>query len=149
MRTPQSKNINGTEYTVQLLPPTQALDLLVDLAQMLGPALDPILSNLGTLQGLLDKDLADVDTAFFGQAARALCSSTDKVKLRAVVKLLGDVTLVNGAQLSRVHEAHFLERGLGEMFLWLPFALEVQYGDFFAVLGSAVQRAPRHAAPVV
>lgn len=144
MRESRTKEINGVTYTVGQLPPSQALDLLMDLVKMLGPALGPVFENIGTLGDLMDRDVGEIKLTFLGEAVRGLCGGLDKNVTKSAIKTLATVTSCNpGGQLDRTFEAFFLDRGLGEMFTWLKFALEVQYSDFLAALGSAIKSTPR------
>lgn len=143
MRTAQTKTIGEIEYTVNQLPPSQALDMLMDLVKMLGPGLAPIFSNAGSMAGILDKEVADLRTEFFGEAVKALCVGLDKEVTKRVIKTLAGVTTVApGGLLGNIFEKHFMDHGLGAMFQWLPFALQTQYDDFFAVLGNAMNALP-------
>lgn len=146
MREARTKEIDGVRYTVNLLSPTPALDLLMDLVKMLGPGLSPVFSNLGTLEQAMDREVSDLKTEFLGEAVRALCASLDKDIAKRAIQTLAAVTVVEGSgPLNKIYEAHFAQHGLGPLFQWLPFALQVQYDDFFAVLGSAIKSAPRPA----
>lgn len=140
MRETKTKEINGVTYSVSQLPPTQALDLLMDLVKMLGPALGPVFENVGTLGDLMEREASDVKLTFLGEAVRGLCGGLDKNVTKNAIKALASVTSCNpGGQLDRTFEAFFLDRGLGDMFVWLKFALEVQFSDFLTALGSAIK----------
>lgn len=147
-REARTKEIKGAgdspvTYTVNLLPPSQALDLLMDLVKMLGPAFAPVFANLATLQSFMDRDVADLRTDFLGEAVKALCSGIDKDLTKRSIKTLAGVTVVeSGGPLDKCFEAFFAREGLGAMFQWVAFALQAQYDDFLADFGNAIRSAP-------
>jgi hypothetical protein len=140
----KKKEIGGTIYTFHTMPASVALDVLMDLVKMLGPGLSPILSNLGSLQGFLGKDVDDAKTDFLGHSVTLLCSGLDKEKTKAIISQLGKHTMIEGkgALTSSLFESHFAGK-MGEMIQWIGAALGAQYGDFFDVLGSAMAAAPQ------
>lgn len=143
-REAQAKQIKEWTYTVHQLPPKKALDLLMDLAKMVGPAFGMIVSDVGNLKGVLDKDIGDIKTAFLGEAVKVLFSGLDKATVMRSIETLAEVTSVTteggqgaGANLKTIFDAHF-QGNLGALMQWLPFALQVQYDDFFGGLGNVI-----------
>lgn len=148
-RTAQSKEIKGADdvtvtYTVHMMPPLDALDLFQDLVKVIGPGLAPIFNNLGTIVALLDQEVEGMRTDFLGEAIKTLSSGVDKKVTREVIKKLAEHTSIAGetgsVSLAKVLDAHFGNAGLAAMmFDWLPFALQVQYGDFLGRVASAMK----------
>lgn len=135
---PHTETIDGEEYTVYMLSPLVAMDLLVDLSKMLGPGLGPLADAMsGAVKGegvnigaLLDMEIGgDV----FSRAAESLFGNLDKGVVRTAIQTLAEVSQIGGAPLWKTFEVHFRGR-LGTMSKWLAFALKVQYGDFFSAL---------------
>ena len=146
-REAQSKTVKEWTYTVHQLPPKKALDLLMDLAKMVGPAFGMIVSDVGNLKGVLDKDISDIKTAFLGEAVKALFGGLDKATVMRSIETLAEVTSVTveggqggqgGGNLKAIFDVHF-QGNLGALMQWLPFALQVQYDDFFGGLGNVMK----------
>lgn len=138
--------IDGVRYRVSQLGARHALRLLTTLAKVLGPGLGKGLDSVlqakggGKLAELLEADTSKLQ---LGPAVEALVDRLDEPTVEAVVNQLADATVLvlgdKAPQLSAVFDAHFAGK-LGQMFKWLAFALEVQFGDFFGALGSLAQR---------
>lgn len=144
MRTAQTKEIGESKYTVNQLQPTVALDLLLDIVKMIGPAAAPIFANIGELSKFMDRDVEGMKLDFLAEAVRALCSGVDKTITKQAIKTLSTVTIVEGkSPLDKCFEAHFAAVGLAEMTLWLWFALQCQFDDFLGVFGNAIKSVPR------
>lgn len=140
MRTPQSIDIKGMTYTVAPLGPSATLDLLADLTKMIAPGLAPIFGTGKSLQTLLNSDTEDLKADFIGEAIKAFAQGIDKAVIKRSIATLADVTTVQVTEdkapnLGKIYEAHFKTvHGLPELFTWIKFALEVQYGDFFGAV---------------
>lgn len=139
--TGKTEKIGDHKYTVHMLSPMVALDLLMDLGSMVGPSLGALVDAVAKgkqggkvgLEMLLD---ADLSADFFSRAAGELFAHVDKGKVHVVVETLRKISEIDGKPLDPVFEAHFTGR-LGELMRWLAFALRVQYSDFWTALADA------------
>jgi hypothetical protein len=145
MKEAQTKTIKGADYTVNQLPPKQALDLLMDLIKMVGPALSPVLANLSSMKGGLDQEVGEMlKSSFINEAVTTLFNNMDKGTVMKVIDQLAAVTTLTfpggnqaGVNLKTAFDAHFMGN-LGALMQWLPFALQVQYADPLGDLGSVI-----------
>ena len=71
--------IDGVKYTVYMLDPMTAIDLLTDMGKMVGPAFE-------AFQGKGDDE--ELDLAFFGKAAGLLLQNLDKSVLLKVIETM-------------------------------------------------------------
>lgn len=132
----QETVIDGVTYSVYMLPPKAAMDMLVDIGKVVGPSLGTILdaaSEKGGITHLLDMS---VNSEFFSKAAGQLFERMDKAVLRSTIDQLVQVSMADGVKLDSIFEIHFRGK-LGSMFQWLTFALKVQFGNFLSALGDA------------
>lgn len=154
-----SKEIEGHVYKVFMLDPLVASDLLADIGHVLAP-------TLGALGGVLAKEKGDgleklLDGAEPGEgesnidaaierAVLGFFERFDKTRQRALIDTLAKVTVVvlpdgKEPQLNAVFSVHFRGR-LKAMYLWLAFALKVQFESFFSGTDSAIARAVQRVA---
>ena len=142
----QQKEIEGFTYKVMMLDPLVASDLLADLGFVLAPA-------IGALGGVLVKEKGDglgklldgtaeesdedsnIDDAV-EKAVIGLFGRFSKAKQRELISILQKVTIVvlpdgKEPRLQDIFTVHFRGR-LKSLYLWLAFALKVQYQDFFS-----------------
>lgn len=134
MREAQEIEIGEHTYVVGHLPPTKALQLFTDLTKWLGPSFGRALGGATSLQDLMAQNVGDG----FGNAVEAFCRELEFARLDSVIKRLASVTSVKGVgPLERIYEAHFAMTGLSPLIKLVPFALKVQFGDFFTGLSSA------------
>jgi hypothetical protein len=140
----QTKEIGGYSYTVSMLDPLTASDLLIDISKVVGP-------SLGAAAGAAGGDGSDddkPDPEMLDRAISGLFQRIEKTELRRIINLLSTVTQVRIGDktpfLETILAEHF--RGqVGKMYEWLGFALKVQLGDFF----SSVVPAIADAAPLI
>jgi len=135
-----SEVIDGQQYLVYMLPPMTSHDLLLDVVKMIGPALGPVFDVLfsdAVKKGKPEVLDQQVGPDFFTKAASALFSGIDKSVVRNVIDRMAEVTHVDGKPLKGIFEIHFRGR-LDVMYLWLAFAMKVQWGKSFGVLGSVL-----------
>ncbi len=150
----QTKEIGGHIYTVAMLDPLAANDLLIDIAHVVGPSIGAgagaFASSIGKSgNGDGDDPLdAKADPMMLDRAISGFFERVTKAKMRDVIKLLARVTQVEiegktpflGDQ--GLLSLHFRGR-LGKMYEWLAFAIEVQLGDFFdSAMPAIVSAAP-------
>lgn len=134
----QSTTIDGHTFTVAMLDPFVAQDIMVDVVQAIGPALGGVAGAAGSVLGaqkvnsLLDIKLDDPKLA---AGLTGLFKGLNKAKLRELMRIMMSVTVYEGengsAKLDKVAAALF--RGnLQLMYGWFWFALRVNFADFFA-----------------
>lgn len=121
------KQIGETEYTVGTIGAYEAMDVAVDLVQILAPAFDD--PDSASLEKLLNQG-ADQFIASIAKMALA----ADKKKVRDITKALAKQTLVKGkdglpTQLSKVFDTHFSGDFQG-LIQWLGFAIGVNFLGF-------------------
>ena len=122
------KHIGSHEYAYNPLSATPAYKLLLKLVKILGPAFAGL---TGGKEG-------------FSGAARALSESLDEKSADEIIKQLVQQSFLDGVPLKTVFEVHFAQ-SMGELFKFLAFALEAQFGDFLG----AMLTARKAAAPAV
>lgn len=135
-----SEVIDGQTYTIYMLPPMTSHDLLLDVVKMIGPALGPVFDVLfsdAVKQGKKEILEQQVGTDFFSKAASALFSGLDKGTVRNVIEKMIEVSQVDGKPLKGIFDIHFRGR-IDVMYQWLIFAMKVQWGKSFGVLGSVL-----------
>lgn len=126
MRTIQDRTIDGLTYSVSQLPASRGLEMFGKLAGLLGPA---------ALEALAKGASFDKDLQTLAPAAVMLFARLQPGDLTAIAKeLLGPAT-VDNTPLEKQFEVHFQGRIL-HLFKVLVFAIEVNFGDFFDVLGA-------------
>lgn len=137
----KKKTIGGREFAVRMLDPLEASDLLIDIAETLSPGLAFGLSTLMSekdaakqlIEGFAEETLktGGVERMVFGVVQRLT-----KEKIRSFIEKLKPVTSVRMAPelmpsldsegtFNMVFRGHVLD-----LYVWLAFAIEVQFGDF-------------------
>lgn len=140
----KTKQIKNALYTVHQFPPRQAIDVLMDIMKMIGPAAAPVFSNAGSIKKMLNSEVADVSSNFIGEAVQTLFNGMNKATVLSVIEQLAERTNVTfpggdekGANLKTIFDAHFMGE-LGAMVQWLSFALSAQFSDPLGDLGSVI-----------
>ena len=136
------KEIDGVIYTVYMLPPKTAMDMLVDIGKVVGPSLGTIMDAASRNGGVSELLGMSVTSEFFSKAAGELFQRMDKAVLRSVIGQLAQVSMADGVKLEDTFDIHFRGK-LGSMVKWLAFALKVQFGNFFSALGDATAQGAR------
>ncbi len=116
MKEEKSKAIEGHTYLVRQLSVTPAQKLFVRVSKLVGPAL-----TLAAAEGR--KGLGAAASEFFAKL------SEDEIEL--ITQQMASVSEVDGKPMKACFELHFSKAGQKALWLWLLFALEVQFGDFF------------------
>ena len=131
---PQSKEIDGHMYSVQMLGGSDGWKMLLKLSKMLGPSLGKIVAG-GTdnIASLMDKEIGG--GAFLADAIEAFVNNVDEPSASVIIEKMKDVTTVNGTPLRGVFELHFQGDAFGVV-KWLRFALQAQYQNFSAASGN-------------
>lgn len=133
----QEKEIRGHTFVVFKLPPLTAQDVLIDIGQVLAPALGQAANAFGGegVDNVLD---LDVDDPRIAAGIAALAKGVTKQRMRELIKTMAEVTHCDGKPLLKTMEMTF--RGdLPLMYQWLWFALQVQFGNFTSWLGAAIK----------
>lgn len=134
MRESKTVNVDDVEYCFNLLNTTKALDIFVDVVQVAGPTVGPILSDLfsGKRASLLDANLKEID---FDAAVRGFVGALNKQQIASIMKDLATVTTVVGhGPLAKLYELHFSTHGVMHQLKWFAEALKFQYSDFWDAL---------------
>lgn len=135
-REPQTKDIDGHMYTVQMLGGTESWKMLLKLSKMLGPSLGKIVGGVKNLDSLMDMEIGG--GGFIAEAIESFVSNVDEPAATSIIEKLKDVSQVNGKPLRGIFELHFQGDGVG-IIKWLVFALQAQYGNFSDALGNVSQ----------
>ena len=133
----QTKKIGKHQFEVFKLDPLDAQDVLIDIGQVLAPALGKAANAVEAIGGVEMLDL-DVDDPRISSGIAALAQGITKAKMRELIDTMASVTLCDGKKLPSVMAAVF--RGdLPLMYQWLWFALVVNFGNFTDWLGGAIK----------
>jgi hypothetical protein len=138
----QSTTIDGVTYTVYMLDPLEANDLMIDIGHVIGPSLGAIVAALkgNDTESILD---AEPDPELLKEAISGLFQRIEKRKMREIISMLARMTEVNidgkSPRLDSILAMHFQGR-LGKLYEWLWFAMKVQLGDFFDSAKPAISR---------
>ncbi len=128
----QSKTIGGHDFTVYLLPWEQANDVLIEIADVIAPALAQLAAEPDSLDTLLESKLDGPEVA---KVIAAAVQKLTRERMRFVTQTLMSVTHCDGKELKAISNAVF--RGeLTLMYKWLAFAIQVNYADFLSALQS-------------
>lgn len=126
MRAEESKEIDGDTYTVRMLDPDTAMDVLVDLFDMVGESLSVVVSA--------DPDDPEAEERAIATALRALVGKVSKDTVRGIVARMVKVSDVNNRPLKDTYKVHFMGR-IGTLAKFLVFALQTQFRDFGDAFG--------------
>lgn len=121
----QETVIAGRAYTATKLPAMRALKLLARLGRVAGPS-----------AALLTDGDANIDAA-----ARALFDRLGEDELELLVRGLLESVRVEGRPVLTGFDTEYAGK-LDEVFQLVKFALEVQFGGFFAALSAAIKGSP-------
>jgi hypothetical protein len=140
----QSTEIDGVTYTVTMLDPLTANDLLVDIAHIIGPSLGAGAGAFASILGKSDEEQLDTEAnpEMLDRAISGFFERVTKQKMREIIGILSTVTTIQVGDktpcLKVLLAAHFKGK-LGKMYEWLAFALKVQLGDFFSSALPAIE----------
>jgi len=133
MRQAITRTIGEHTYEVRHLPATPAYLMFLDLSKMIAPSMAAGVASITSSGSVLQALESELDGDFLMCAIEGLVDRLDSAQVQSVVQQLAQHTaLVVGdrkPELSQQFELHFAGR-LGEMFRWLAFAMEVNFGDF-------------------
>jgi hypothetical protein len=143
MLEPQAREIDGLAITVQPLPAMRAFKLLHKILKAVAPS---------AAKALASGDLKNISFGSLSEAAEILFDRLSEEDLAAVTRQLLDMAFVTSegeqrpARNGDVLHAAFDGR-MGALIKVIGFALEVNYGDFLAVLKSAAKKLPAKGSP--
>jgi hypothetical protein len=124
----KSKEIGKHTYSVTPLTAKKAYKLLTKILKIVGP-------GVGTI---VDGRSAD---GLVGQLIGQITERLDETAVEQIVDMLIAQTTVRmdgrDVPVEKIFDVHFVGK-MSELMRVLAFALEVQYGDFFADLGGAL-----------
>lgn len=134
----QTRMISGHKFEVFKLGPFEAQDVLIDIGQVLAPALGKAakaFDAVKTDESLLD---LDVDDPRVSTGIAALVQGITKDRMRQLIHTMAGVSRCDGKPLANVLEAVF--RGdLPLMYQWLWFALQCNFGNFTSWAADAMK----------
>lgn len=135
MQTKQSKTIDGLVFTVQMLPAMRATLMVVRLGKLLGV---PLLKSLSGVQaGGKGASLKNLDVGQLAQGVDELFGRLSEAEVEELFKIFFETALVKKEGKEFPLLPNFDSALMGKPFTAfkaLKFALEVNFGDFFAAL---------------
>lgn len=144
---PHKTTIGEFGYVMHMLPPMRSHRLFLKVIKMVGPALGPVFDTFFSAtksKGGLDQE---VPAEFFSRAAAALFGDLDEKVVEAVIEAFKEVTVVDGRGKldGGQFDIHFLGK-LDEMYCWLAWGMQVQWGKS---VGALLKRATERGAAAV
>lgn len=124
MATPKSKKIGASTYHVHPLPAEQALDAAVRFSNVIGPAVAAYKNGGAEAIGKALSSLNSEDIRFFTGLFRPM-----------TMVETGGKKLGLGDGQDAFYNAHFAGN-IGDLFQWLAFCAEVNFGAFFGAARS-------------
>ena len=134
MQTKQSRTIDGLVFTVQMLPAMRATLMVVRLGKLLGV---PLLKSLSGVQATKGASLKNLDVGQLAQGVDELFGRLSEAEVEDLFKVFFETALVKKDGKEFPLLASFDNALMGKPFTAfkaLKFALEVNFGDFFAAL---------------
>lgn len=129
----ENREINGTVYTVSMLPLKKWMQLKKVAFGVIGaPLAEALASAEGGIKDLLGMNISN---KAIGQGLYAMCANSSPESDELMLKLLSEATMVGDNRLDPV--GHW-PRNMGNLGPYLAFALEVQFADFFKGLLGAL-----------
>lgn len=144
---------SAVAFKVRHLSASKGLTMLTELIKMFGPAFGILIDSAGGLDAkasITDLVSQKAPGNMFERGALALVGQLDNDRVQRMVSQLRDETEVqiSGKWIELKGQYELLFRGQQLLLLrWLAFALEVQFGDFFALRDSLGTLGSRGAAP--
>ena len=145
MREVHERDIGDVGFKVEQLPGIQGRRVLVRLYKLFGPSIGALIgsSDIGSPGQTVTMD--DIDLSSVGNAITRLALDIREEDLDYLCKTFGDHTQVRmpgfeegqWLPLKKIGHDNIWHGRYKTMFLWLAFALEVNYADFFGGLGGA------------
>lgn len=130
----KEKVIDGVSYKVHQLGARKALRMLQRIIKIVGPGIATGIQGVDGQGGFQAMAEMDIGKLALGQAVKELADRLDEAVVDGIVDELAQVTVVvkgdKQPALSAIFDLHFAGK-MKQLFQWLLFALEVQFGDFF------------------
>ena len=142
-REAQEKKIGEHNYRVRYWAPSKVIRHSQTLLKIILPPLSTLIESAGKgagkVEDLLNTDISKIN---FSKAALLLVERWEDTQVEAIIddlKAASEVETAPGTwpEMSKVYDLHFT--GIPtELFGWVAFGLEVQFGDFFGGLRDKV-----------
>ena len=133
--------LDGVPFEMRYLDPQTSAELLTELAKVIAPSIAALIEAQRPKQ---DAD-AQPEDAGLTAASTLFFRGLEPAMLRTLANTLAEVTLVDGAPLSRTLPQVFRGR-IDLYFKWLWWGATVQWGKCFGALAGAVENLPAMAA---
>ena len=135
------KVIDGHTFEVLMMPPMPSHRLLMKLLGIIGPAASHLVDREygNASSSVLDEE---VTGGFFAKVISSLFDKLDCDVTEEIINAMKEVSSVSVAEkkmapLASVFDVFFAGK-LDLMYKWLIFAMQVQWGKCFSVLGSQI-----------
>ena len=147
----ETKEINGVTYRVGHLDPLVCQSMTIDLVQLVSPAFASIGSVVAgsdvNLEDVLDGNFDGIMGEEFSKALETSILGTigglSKSMQAHFINTLSEVSWViegdKEPNLARIYSTHFRGR-VGDAYLWLAFAIRVNFKGFFSILKLATNQ---------
>jgi hypothetical protein len=135
----QERLIDGSTFSVTQLPAMRGVKMLNRLFRVLGPPAARALGGVNVAE-LASRGLAGLDVGALAEAVPLLADRLTEAELEALVRELLETATIDGRPLMPTFDLTMQGR-VGTVLKLVGFALEVNYGSFFDVLGGAARAA--------
>lgn len=137
----KSRVIDGRTFEVEQLGAMAGIKMLRRLTAALGPALAKLVGDAKGGGAVLDRSVSEL-----AGAVEALVDRLPEAELESLIKALLQGATIDGKPLLAVMELELAGQTLTILQV-VAFAIEVNFGDFFAALGARSARAQAMAIP--
>ena len=137
---PTIGEIEGNEYKMYPLAPSQSMDLLIDVVSVLSPVVAPVLGAIfGGKGSTVDASILDKEVTgdMFSDAFSKLDAQQLKSLRKKLTTAFAPITYRNNVPLEKTWEKDFFGN-IGEMFKWLAWGCKVHWGQSLSALGSVI-----------
>ena len=152
----KSITIDGVRFTVHMLDPWVANEILHMLGNLVGPSLGQLVGAVASKSGdqSISQQLAEgkswaekkIDPEFLSAGISGLFQRLDPTQTRLIMEQLAAVTTVGEkGRLSETFAAVFQGK-IGAMYRWAAFAIKVNFADFFSSIPAAIEFVAQRAA---
>lgn len=129
--------VDGMSYTVDPFLTSKGIRLMTDIVKMIGPTLGKFVSGFDS-----KSDLDDLDTDTVAEAFITFSNGLHPDDFDRIIKRILENTLVDSmgsTSAAQVYDTYFQGR-YKHLAVVVYKSLEVQYGDFFGVVGDLAKR---------
>jgi len=131
------KEIDGFEYSMNMMDPLRSNKLLIQVCKMIGPAVGPVLDRMVSSKGLE----TELDSDFISKAFTSLFQNMDSDKIEYLIKEFTkdcSVTIEGKTvALSSIFDLHFMG-AIDRMYKWFIFCTQAQWGKCLGALTSTI-----------